>query len=565
MSNWWKKQNIGTKYFTIFGITLALFVITLSIVFMQFYRLSGNVEKMDQASRQEILLTEMGSIVKEKTIKAYSYQFQPNETTVKQYEEISEHLTTLEENVEGIILSSQAEAFEQYKTINNQFNHLFFNELIAAILMDNEIIVTNTLRQMEVLNSQTIDILYDLRSQYEQMRQESNETTFSNITRSAIVILIATVLTIALSGIIIVRLNRSISNGLKNVVHTANEISEGNLSIGDIQTSSTDEIGQLSTSVNHMKNNLKAMVEEIQHVSQTVTIQSEALKESSNEVQQGGEQVAATMQQLSAGADQQADAASEINEKVNVFTSLISNTNTLGEDCFQASSEVLQSTSSGKELMKNSVEAMENIYENVEQSFQKIGGLEQKTKEVSSLVEVIQGIAAQTNLLALNAAIEAARAGESGRGFAVVAEEVRKLAEQVSQSLEGITTIVNGIKTESKIISESLTTSFHLVKEGTESIRITGDTFGTIHEHIQTMGERIQTMTHNLQDVTKTSKDINMSIESIASVTEESAAGIEETAATIEQSNHSMEEIASSAKNLSQLSEQLNVLVTKFK
>ncbi|MGY3718147.1 methyl-accepting chemotaxis protein [Sutcliffiella cohnii] len=565
MSIWWKKQNIGTKYFTIFGITLALFVITLSIVFIQFYRLSGNVEKMDQASRQEILLTEMGSIVKEKTIKAYSYQFQPNETTVKQYEEISTHLTTLEENVEGIILPSQAEAFEQYKAINNQFNHLFFNELIAAILMDNEIIVTNTLRQMEVLNSQEIDILYDLRSQYEHMKQETNETTFSNLTRSAIVILIATIVTIALSVIIMIRLNRSISNGLKNVVHTANEISDGNLSIGDIQTSSTDEIGQLSTSVNHMKNSLKAMVEEIQHVSQTVTIQSEALKESSNEVQQGGEQVAATMQQLSAGADQQADAATEINEKVNAFTSLISNTNALGEDCFQASSEVLHSASSGKGLMENSVKAMENIYENVEQSFQKIGGLEQKTKDVSSLVEVIQGIAAQTNLLALNAAIEAARAGESGRGFAVVAEEVRKLAEQVSQSLEGITTIVNGIKSESKIISDSLTTSFHLVKEGTESIRITGDTFGTIHEHIQTMGERIQTMTHNLQDVTKTSKDINMSIESIASVTEESAAGIEETAATIEQSNHSMEEITSSAQNLSQLSEKLNVLVTKFK
>lgn len=61
-----------------------------------------------------------------------------------------------------------------------------------------------------------------------------------------------------------------------------------------------------------------------------------------------------------------------------------------------------------------------------------VGSLQQTSREIGNVIQVIKQIANQTNLLALNASIEAARAGEAGLGFAVVAEEVKALAGKTS-------------------------------------------------------------------------------------------------------------------------------------
>jgi methyl-accepting chemotaxis protein len=75
-----------------------------------------------------------------------------------------------------------------------------------------------------------------------------------------------------------------------------------------------------------------------------------------------------------------------------------------------------------------------------------VQSLDESSRVIGKIVEVIQELADQTNLLALNATIESARAGEAGRGFAVVASSVKDLAKQTAAATKNIETTVAEIQ-----------------------------------------------------------------------------------------------------------------------
>jgi methyl-accepting chemotaxis protein len=106
--------------------------------------------------------------------------------------------------------------------------------------------------------------------------------------------------------------------------------------------------------------------------------------------------------------------------------------------------------------------------------------LEQRTKEISKVVNVITNLSKQTNLLAINAAIQASSAGEAGKAFSVVANEIKRLADNSGKSATEINELVVQIQVDTLKASEMIDEMTDSIRKGESATVETSDAFKNI-------------------------------------------------------------------------------------
>ncbi|WLS10657.1 methyl-accepting chemotaxis protein (plasmid) [Shinella sumterensis] len=143
--------------------------------------------------------------------------------------------------------------------------------------------------------------------------------------------------------------------------------------------------------------------------------------------------------------------------------------------------------------------------------------IESCSKEIATILSVINEIAFQANLLALNAGVEAARAGESGKGFAVVAHEVRELAQRSATAADEIKVLIDKSRTE---ISDGV----ELVESMTSALSSITTSVSAIHSHIDAVADSSKDQLAGLHSVNGAIIEVDRSTQQNSAIADEAAA-----------------------------------------
>lgn len=382
----------------------------------------------------------------------------------------------------------------------------------------------------------------------------------TSVIKQIVIAVIGILLLLVLLYIIIDRLLKP----LKKVVNAANQVANGQLINVDLEITK-DEIGNLSKSIQTMVSNLQHIILNIRNTSDNVSSAANQLTINAAETYNSSTIIAQDMGQITQNAEASMvmteETAAAMDETATGIQQIADSANTAAESSIAAS----QASERGNHVVQQVIAQMELINDSVEQIGTTINGLHINTKKISDIVNLITAIADQTNLLALNAAIEAARAGEHGKGFAVVADEVRRLAEQSSQSATEIYNLISTIQADSNASITVMEKGKEDVKAGMEFTNEVGEIFKEILTSSEEVASQIREISAASQQISASSEEVAASVNNIKQSAEQSSEFSANVSSATQEQLMTMQEVKEASSSLGKTAEELQVLVAKFK
>ena len=280
-------------------------------------------------------------------------------------------------------------------------------------------------------------------------------------------------LTVGLSVLIILWLFAgiviSVRDSIEQLRQASARMAEGELG-HRVALSVNDEMSQVADSFNLMAERFGHTVREIVGLSSDVAKSAEQLHVASRQTNENIRTQQAETEQASVAMAQMSASIAEISTNIN--------------ESSEAAEEANSNASSGQQVVNEVVQGIVDLAGEVDTAADLITQVGQNSENISTVLDVIKGIAEQTNLLALNAAIEAARAGEQGRGFAVVADEVRTLASRTQESTEEINSIIESLQNGSGKAVKAMSVSREQARKLSDQASDASVTLNTIAQSV---------------------------------------------------------------------------------
>ena len=457
------------------------------------------------------------------------------------------------------LMLNHKELFDKYSTaiksydINNSESYKTVDELVSGLDRQTTSDMDSLVESIESKSTEAAEMMIKT--------SENDKNTFTKYL--VILVGLGLVATIVFT-IIIMSTYKGIKMFINQFKSLMEQAEKGDLTIkGEIHKK--DELGEVTSKFNEFITSIRNLISETKEATETVTLSSNEIMKTTDEISNTSQEVANTVSDLAESTSKQIEFAEQSNEKVKVVVEGLKKITTNSIYINKLTNTAIETVNSGASTIKEQIKIMDNTKDSSKKVSEVIWNLSTKSNEIGEVVEFINGITEQINLLSLNAAIEAARAGEAGRGFTVVANEVKKLAELSQESTLKISKLITEIQSDIKKSVEEVSNTNQSIDKQAVALKNTDDSLKKIETSVFEVTQKIKEVTAETEAINNSTSVVEDAIGKMVALIETNASSTEEVAASTEEHTASIEEISASMNVLTDLSNNLEKTIRKFK
>ncbi|QQK72728.1 HAMP domain-containing protein [Pectobacterium versatile] len=491
-----KNIKIGSRLFLGFGL---LIVLTLALSSVSYYFMKNIGAEFDEVTEDRMvkvdMLRDIQDVLNTNVRTLRDIILLPADRTQEKQElkativKTTDTASGIYKKLDGMVNSEHArELFNQLIDIRKQYS-LSINKAIGYAMEDEDALATELVFG-DIANIQAV--YFAKLSEFTELQvsfvDHAKQVTRTYITDALLWMLVLSVFSTVLGCLTAWSLTRSVTIPLSTALSSAKRISAGDLS-GSIDVNSRDETGLLLEEMKEMQAALTRMVIGVRN-------NAESVATASMQIAQGNADLSSRTEEQASALEETSSTMTQLGMTVKNNADNARQANVLAQN---ASTVALQ----GGNVVNDVVGTMKSINES--------------SRSIADIINVIDSIAFQTNILALNAAVEAARAGEQGRGFAVVAGEVRNLAQRSAEA--------------AKEIKNLITASVERVELGSVLVNKAGETMQQVVMSIRQLSDTVSEISSASAEQSTGVEQVGIAVSQMDQTTQQNAALVEESAA----------------------------------